>query len=66
MNKGERSAIEEAISLLEDEVRHNEKGFWCGSVFVSQESDTEKALEILKGIIKTKGDKHEREMSKCR
>ena len=60
MNKAERSAIEEAIDLLEREVRHNGSGFWIGSVYVAQESDIAEAIKILKGITKTKGDKHER------
>ena len=56
MNKAERSAIEEAIDLLEREVRHNGSGFWIGSVCVAQESDITEAIKILKGITKTKGD----------
>lgn len=60
MNKAERSAIEEAIDLLEREVRHNGSGFLIGSVYVAQESDITEAIKILKGITKTKGDKHER------
>lgn len=60
MNKAERSAIEEAIDLLEREVRYNGSVFWIGSVYVAQESDITEAIKILKGITKTKGDKHER------
>lgn len=60
MNKAERSAIEEAIDLLEYEVRHNGSGFWIGSVYVAEENDITEAIKILKGITKTKGDKHER------
>ena len=60
MNKAERSAIEEVIDLLEHEVRYNERGFWLGSVYVSQDNDVTEAIKILKGITKTKGDKHER------
>lgn len=35
MNKAERLAIEEAIDLLEHEVRYNGSGFWIGSVYVA-------------------------------
>nr|DAK22981.1 MAG TPA: hypothetical protein [Caudoviricetes sp.] len=60
MNKAERLAIEEAIDLLEHEVRYNGSGFWIGSVYVAKENDITEAIKILKGITKTKGDKHER------
>jgi len=56
MNKAERSAIEEAIDLLEREVRYNGSGFWLGSVYVAAENDITEAIKILKGITKTKGD----------
>lgn len=56
MNKAERSAIEEAIDLLEHEVRYNGSGFWLGSVYVAAENDITEAIKILKGITKTKGD----------
>lgn len=56
MNKAERSAIEEAIDLLEREVRYNGSGFWIGSVYVAAENDITEAIKILKGITKTKGD----------
>lgn len=51
MNKKEREAIEEAIDLLEHEVRYNERGFWLGSVYVSQDNDITEAIKILKGVI---------------
>jgi len=51
MNKKEREAIEEAIDLLEHEVRYNERGFWLGSVYVAQESDITEAIKILKRVI---------------
>lgn len=60
MNKAERSAIEEAIDLLEYEVKYNGRGFWIGSVYVAEDNDITEAIKILKGITKTKGDKHER------
>lgn len=60
MNKAERSAIEEAISLLEYTIKHGEKSFWYKNVITTCESDLQETLEILKGIIKAKGDKHER------
>ena len=56
MNKKEREAIEEAIDLLEREVRYNGKGFWIGSVYVSQDDDITEALRILRGILKPKGE----------
>ena len=56
MNKKEREAIEEALDLLEREVRYNGKGFWIGSVYVSQDDDITEAIRILKGIIKSKGE----------
>ena len=56
MNKKEREAIEEAIDLLEREVRYNGKGFWIGSVHVLQEDDVTEALRILRRIIKSKGE----------
>lgn len=57
MNKAERSAIEEAIDLLEHEVRYNGRGLWIGSVYVAEDNDITEAIKILKGITKTKGDK---------
>jgi hypothetical protein len=60
MNKAECSAIEEAIDLLEHEVRYNGRGLWIGSVYVAEDNDITEAIEILKGITKTKGDNHER------
>ena len=56
MNKVERSAIEEAIDLLEHEVRYNGRGLWIGSVYVAEDNDITEAIKILKGIAKTKGD----------
>lgn len=56
MNKKEREAIEEAIDLLEREVRYNGKGFWIGSVYVAQENEVTEAIGILKGILKPKGE----------
>lgn len=56
MNKKEREAIEETIDLLEREVRYNGKGFWIGSVYVTQENEVTEALGILKGILKSKGE----------
>lgn len=60
MNKAERSAIEEAISLLEYTIKHGEKSLWYENVITTCESDLQETLKILKGIIKAKGDKHER------
>lgn len=60
MNKVERSAIEEAIDLLEHEVEHNGRGFWIGNMFVAEEDEISEAIKILRGIIKTEGDKHGR------
>ena len=60
MNKAERSAIEEVIDLLEYESKHNGRGFWIGNVFIAEEDEISEAIKILKGITKTKGDKHER------
>lgn len=60
MNKAERLAIEEAIDLLEYEIRHNGKGFCFGGICVTQENEVTEALKILKGIIKAEGDNHER------
>lgn len=60
MNKKERLAIEEAIDLLEYEARHNGRGFWIGNIFVAEEDEISEAIKILRGIVKTKGDKHER------
>ena len=51
-----REALEEAIDLLEHEVRYNERGFWLGSVYVSQDNEVTEAIKILKGIIKLKGE----------
>lgn len=59
MNKAERLAIEEAIDLLEHEVRYNGSGFWLGNVYVAADNDVTEAIKILKRITKTKGDKHE-------
>ena len=56
MNKKEREAIEEAIDLLEHEVRYNDRGFWIGSVYVSGDNDITEAIKILKGVIKPKGE----------
>jgi hypothetical protein len=56
MNKKEREAIEEVIDLLEHEVRYNERGFWLGSVYVSQDNDITEAIKILRGILKPKGE----------
>lgn len=56
MNKKEREAIEEAIDLLEREVRYNGKGFLIGSVYVSQDDDITEAIKILKGVMKPKGE----------
>lgn len=56
MNKKERLAIEEAIDLLEYEVRHNGKGFCIGCVRVTEENEVTEALGILKGIMKPKGE----------
>lgn len=56
MTKKEREEIEEVIDLLEREVRYNGKGFWIGSVYVSQEDDITEAIKILKGVIKSKGE----------
>lgn len=53
-------AIEEVIDLLEYEIRHNGKGFCFGGICVTQENEVTEALKILRGIVKTKGDKHER------
>lgn len=60
MNKAERSAIEEAIDLLEHESSHNGRGFWVGNVFMAEEDEISEAIKILRGIVKTEGDKHER------
>lgn len=60
MNKVERSAIEEAIDLLEHESSHNGRGFWVGNVFMAEEDEISEAIKILRGIVKTEGDKHER------
>ena len=60
MNKVERSAIEEAIDLLEHESSHNGRGFWVGNVFIAEEDEISEAIKILRGIIKAEGDKHER------
>lgn len=56
MTEREREAIEEAIDLLEREVRYNGKGFWIGSVYVSQDDDITEAIRMLKGIV-NKGEK---------
>lgn len=60
MNKAERSAIEEAISSLELEIKFGERSFWYENTITVNEDGIQEALEILKGITKTKGDKHER------
>lgn len=60
MNKVERSAIEEAIDLLKDAIKYGERSFWYENTITTSEGDIQEALKILKGIIKTKGDKHER------
>lgn len=54
MNKNERELIEEAIDLLEHEVRDNGRGFYIGCVYVAQENEVTEALRILKGIMKPK------------
>ena len=56
MNKKKREAIEEVIDLLEHEVKHNERGFWLGSVYVSQDNDITEAIKILRGVINPKGE----------
>ena len=60
MNKVERSAIEEAIDLLKDAIKYGERSFWYENTITTSEGDIQEALKILKGIIKTKGDKHGR------
>ena len=60
MNKVERSAIEEAIDLLEHESSHNGRGFWIGNIFVAEEDEISEAIKILRVIVKAEGDKHER------
>ena len=60
MNKAERLAIEEAIDLLKHEAECSGRGFWVGNVFIAEEDEISEAIKILRGIIKTKGDKHER------
>lgn len=60
MNKVEREEIEKAISSLEYEIKFGERSFWYEDAITVSESGIQEALEILKGITKTKGDKHER------
>lgn len=60
MNKAERMAIEEAIDLLEHESSRNGRGFWIGTIFVAEEDEISEAIKILRGIVKTEGDNHER------
>lgn len=60
MNKADRSAIEEAISVLEYVIKYGERSFWYEDTITTSESGIQEAIEILKGIIKTKGDNHER------
>nr|DAM17508.1 MAG TPA: glycosylation protein B-like protein [Caudoviricetes sp.] len=60
MNKAEREEIEKAISSLELEIKFGERSFWYENTITVNEDGIQEALEILKGIIKTKGDKHER------
>lgn len=60
MNKKERLAIEEAITLLEYVIKYGERSFWYEDTITTSESDVQEALKILKRTIKTKGDKHER------
>lgn len=60
MNKAERSAIDKAISTLELEIKYGERSFWYEDTITTSESGIQEAIETLKGIIKTKGDKHER------
>lgn len=55
MNKKEKELIEEAIDLLEREVRYNGRGIWVGSVYVSEDSYVTDAIKILEGMIKPKG-----------
>lgn len=60
MNKKERLATEEAISLLEHVIKYGERSFWYEDTITTNESEIQEALEILKGMIKAEGDKHER------
>lgn len=60
MNKKERLATEEAISLLEYVIKYGERSFWYEDTITTSESGIQEALEILKGMIKAEGDKHER------
>ena len=60
MNKTKRLAIEETIKSLELEFRFGERSFWYEDTITVRESAIKEALEVLKGIHKTKGDKHER------
>lgn len=56
MNKKERLAIEEAITLLEYVIKYAERSFWYEDTITTSESDVQEALKILKQTIKTKGD----------
>lgn len=61
MNKKERLAIEEAISLLKYTIKCGERGIWYEDTITTCESCLQEALEILRAISnKTKGDNHER------
>lgn len=59
MNKAEWLAIEEAINLLEYAIKYGERSFWYENTITVSESDIQEALALLRGIIKTKGDKYE-------
>lgn len=60
MNKKERLAIEEAMNLLKYTIKCGERGIWYEDTITTCESDLQETLKILNGIIKAKGDKHER------
>lgn len=61
MNKVERSAIEEVISLLKYAIKYGERSFWYKDTITTCESCLQEALEILRAISnKAEGDKHER------
>lgn len=48
MNKKERLAIEEAITLLEYVIKYGERSFWYEDTITTSESDVQEALKILK------------------
>lgn len=60
MNKGERSAIEEAMNLLKYAIKYGERSFWYEDTITTCESCLQEALEILRAINDKSGG------SKCR